>query len=101
EALVKLLDSGKQQAVKIAEEAAGKLTEAEKKAKELATAHQKTVDEEAVAKRNVDTAKRGVERANEAVKKATEAIPGYESLVKGAEEAAKSADEAVTKANAA
>jgi WD40 repeat protein len=101
EALVKLLDSSKQQAVKGAEEAAGKLTDAEKKAKELATAHQKAADEEAVAKRNVDTAKRGVERANEAVKKANEAIPGYDTLAKEAEEAAKSADDAVTKANAA
>ncbi|HEY2414822.1 MAG TPA: c-type cytochrome domain-containing protein [Pirellulaceae bacterium] len=101
EALLKLLDSGKQQAAKTAEEAAGKLTEAEKKAKDLAAAHQKSVDEEAVAKRNVDTAKRGVERANEAVKKATEAIPGFESLVKAAEETAKTADDVVAKANAA
>lgn len=101
ESLRKLLEPAKQVAVKTAEELAAKFTEAEKKAKDLATAQQKAADEETAAKRNVDTAKRGVERANEAVKRATEAVPGFEALVKAAEEVAKSRDEAVTKAAAA
>ncbi len=100
ESLRKLIEPAKQVAVKTAEESAAKFTEAEKKAKDLATAQQKAADEETAAKRNVDTAKRGVERATEAVKKATEAIPGFEALVKAAEEVAKSRDEAVTKATA-
>jgi WD40 repeat protein len=101
QSLRKLLEPAIQSAVKVAEEAAGKLAEAEKKAKDQMTALQKANDELTATKRTADTAKRAVERAAEAVKKATEAIPGFEGLLKQAEEGVKARDEALAKATAA
>jgi WD40 repeat protein len=96
-----LLVPAKQTAVKAAEEAAGKLAEAEKKVKDQMAGFQKATDELTAAKRALDTANRSVERADDAVKKATEAIPGFEGLVKKAEGAAKARDEELAKATAA
>src|SRR5262249_43473605 len=60
DSLRKLLEPATQTAAKTAEEAAGKVTEADKKVKELMSGLQKANDELTAAKRTLDTAKRAV-----------------------------------------
>ena len=101
DSLRKLLMPGKEAAAKAVEQATATLTQAEKKLKDLAPAHQKAQDERLAAERTLQSAQRGVQRAQEAVQKAAAAIPPHEEALRQREAEVKAKEAELAEATAA